>query len=59
MSAYCRASDAPRQLKLVVNIDSVIERHDYPELSVHFHLTLDEPGFEEPKILIPVEKETF
>ena len=47
------------QLKLVVNIDSVIERHDYPALSSHYHLTLYDPVFEETESLIPFEKETF
>ena len=47
MNAYCRAAEVLGQLKLVVNIGSVIETQDYPGLSAHYHLTLDDPGLEE------------
>ena len=47
MNAYCRAAEVLGQLKLVVDIGFVIERHDYPGLSAHYHLTLDDPGLEE------------
>ena len=59
MSAYCRAAEVPGQLKLVVNVGSLIERHDYPGLSAHYNLTLDDPGLEGMETLVPFQRETF
>ena len=51
MDAYCRAAEVPGQLKFVVNVGSVIGRHDYLGLSAHYYLTLDDPGLEEMETL--------